>query len=107
METINAKIESTMLGFEDRGIMTWFLTLDFGGTGQGFGGYALGGATTDFAIKRILKVVGVEKWEDLKGKYIRVKREPRGLIKSIGNLLEDKWFDPGVEFKNLAQEKDE
>ncbi len=69
------KIESTMLGFEDHGIMSFWLTLDFGGSGQGFGGYCLGGTFTHDVLTGILEAVGVEKWEDLKGKPVWVRRE--------------------------------
>ena len=45
--------------------------------------------------------MGVEKWEDLVGKYIRVESEGLGGgIVKIGNIIENKWFDP----KELAQE---
>lgn len=95
MKVVNAKIESTMLGIEDHGIFTFMIHLDYGGSGQGFGGYALGGEYTDKLIRRVLKVVGVEKWEDLKGKYVRVNvPESGGIIHSIGNLLTEEWLDP-------------
>ena len=38
-EIRNAVIQSTMLGYEDHGILTCFLHLDYSGAGQGFGGY--------------------------------------------------------------------
>ena len=38
---VNAKIIGTSLGPLDRGILTAFLDLDYGGSQQGFGGYAL------------------------------------------------------------------
>ena len=39
MEIENGKIESTNLGPEDHGILTFWLSLAFDGGGQGFGGY--------------------------------------------------------------------
>jgi hypothetical protein len=114
MAVENAKISGTMLGNEDHGIFTAMLYLDFGGSGQGFGGYGLDawqqeesyrrditGAGTEF-IKQILYIVGVDKWEDLKGKYVRVKREDDNWsspIIAIGNIIEDKWFTPKEWFK--------
>lgn len=103
----NAKIESTMLGYEGHGIMTFYLYLDYGGSGQGFGGYALdaydqrkkkrvGHKSFGEAVAEILRVVGVEKWEDLKGQFVRVEY-PEGwnqTITGIGHVLEDKWFRP-------------
>lgn len=96
MKTVNAKIESMSLGYEDHGIMTIMLTLDFGGSMQGFGGYGLDGAEDlQRWIKELLRVVGVERWEDLKGKYVRVEKEEdwNGRITQIGHFLENKWFD--------------
>lgn len=50
-------------------------------------------------IKGILKVADVDTWEELKGKYLRVKKDDSGKIIAIGNILEDKWFDPQELFK--------
>lgn len=105
MEIVNAKINGTMLGIESHDIMSFFLYLDFGGSGQGFGGYGLdewvkekdrrvGTAYGLDLVMKILDVVGVEKWEDLKGKHIRVQKENwHSPIKRIGHIIEDKWFD--------------
>ena len=108
---LNAKIKSTMLGYEDHGILTFMLYLDCGdGTSQGFGGYQLdtpvhheghflGRAPTKapgLILKRILETVGVERWEDLRGKVIRIQRREEVLhapITRIGHMLDDKWFD--------------
>ena len=87
------RIETTMLGTEDHGIFTFMITLDFGGTGQGFGGYALDTPTgrglrfkgrhgTAFgmeAIMQLLDAAGVESWEDLKGKEVWAYRDRDGL----------------------------
>lgn len=117
MEVKNAKITNTMLGCEDHGILSAWLTLDYGGTGQGFGGYALDGKPKDRGersphaacglwVKRILEVVGVGKWEDLKGQHVRV-RTNGGKVYAIGHLLEDKWFEPEVELKRLKGDRDD
>jgi hypothetical protein len=94
----NAKIDSTKLGIEDHGIMTAFLHLSFGGgVAQSFGGYNLTNSEQlKRWIKNITEVVGVEDWEELPGKYIRIENDGAGKIQKIGNLLEDKWFDPTV-----------
>jgi hypothetical protein len=103
MEIRNAKIEEVSLGFEGHGILTIGLTLDYGDGGhQGFGGYALGGrddAETQHLhrwICGLLKTVGVDYWRQLEGKYVRVEREEGwvGKVLRIGNVIEDKWFDP-------------
>ncbi len=108
MKIQNAKIKSTILGYEGHGIFTCHLNLEYDGGGQAFGGYGMGGYDkksgkqsgygSEF-IKRVLKVVGVEKWEDLPGKHIRVEAE-HTKVHRIGNILKDEWFDP----KELAEE---
>jgi hypothetical protein len=103
METKNALIRSTFLGFEDHGIFTFSIGLDYGGSGQSAGGYALdsrnketqkkqGYAYAIDLISEILNVVGVDTWEDLKGKNIRVMATYDKVI-AIGNLLNDKWLN--------------
>jgi hypothetical protein len=90
---------------EDHGCLTFYITLDGGAWGCTYGGYCMGkgylGAkefySTDAGLEilmRIMDTVGVEKWEDLKGKYCRVKTEGwGGTIQAIGNILTNKWFD--------------
>ena len=75
------KIESVNLGYEDHGILTCWLHFDFGGAGQGFGGYCLDiydekkgkrigqAAGMDFIV-RILEACGVDSWEELPGKIM-------------------------------------
>lgn len=118
METRNAVIESTKLGPEDHGIFTAYLTLNYGGSGQGFGGYALDrhngnrGASSERVgtaygmefIRRVMATVGVEKWEDLKGKHVRARME-HDKVHAIGHIIEERWFYPAadlVQFKNLS-----
>jgi hypothetical protein len=106
METKNAKIESTMLGIEDHGIMTFFLGLNYGGCGQSAGGYMLLSSKPEqdknafgiAIIKEILRVVGVTKWEELKGKHIRTKTD-YSKVYEIGNIIEDEWLN----FEEFAQ----
>jgi hypothetical protein len=94
-----------MLGREDHGIMTFMIMIKFGACGQGVGGYCLDEydkslekrvfcAKSMEAISEILDVVGVDKWEELPGKYIRFKDNGWGsTIDEIGNIIEDKWFN--------------
>jgi hypothetical protein len=110
IETVNARISSTMLGIEDHGIMTAFIHLDYGGAGQGFGGYAFdewvgergaggerickGPYGIEF-VRFVLKTLGVESWEKLPGTYCRAKQD-NGRVYAIGHVLKDQWFDPSV-----------
>ena len=106
MEIKNAQIKSTMLGREDHGIMTFMIFVEWGGgIGCGIGGYALDEynketktrvfrAESMEVVSKILETVGVETWEQLSGKYIRIKEKRWGeMIDEIGNLMEDKWFN--------------
>jgi hypothetical protein len=56
-------------------------------------------------IARVLDVVGVDSWEELPGKHIRVDHDEWGPIHRIGNIIEDKWFDPNEDLKFLIKEK--
>lgn len=106
MEIKNAKITNTMLGREDHGIFTFAICVEIGGGGCCWiGSYSLDyydrekecrvfNAKSLEAISNILDVVGVDTWEQLEGKYIRVKDEGWGnTIDEIGNLMSDKWFN--------------
>lgn len=43
----------------------------------------------------VLRVVGVDSWEKLKGQYVRVESEGLGGgIRKIGNITKELWFDP-------------
>ena len=113
----NAQIKDTMLGYEDHGIMTCFLHLEQKASGQGFGGFCLDDVPlkedkkgdrrpsklAGWWIKRILETVGVERWEDLKGQFIRVDGEEFGDIFGIGHIIEDKWFYPKKELEAMKE----
>lgn len=113
MEEKNAKIKSTQLGTADHGIFTYFIHLDYGGAGQGFGGYGLdkpvfegdrfscrrGTAYGCEAIRRLLETLRVKAWEDLPGTPCRVRAE-HSKVHAIGHLLEDRWLS----LKELADE---
>jgi hypothetical protein len=47
-------------------------------------------------VRGLLETLELEKWEDLKGAHVRIKREEgwNGRIKEIGHFLKDKWFSP-------------
>src|SRR5574344_606051 len=102
MDIANAQITNTFLGNESHGIMTFYIYVRLQGSSCGIGGYSLQGYDKKVtysgkgleAIQQILNVVGVDSWEELKGKYIRVKDNGWGEpIDEIGNLIEDKWFN--------------
>lgn len=116
MKIQNAKIESVSLTMADHGVLTFYLGLDGGGWGARFGGYVIGKGylgAEDFsasesgleAIMRIMDTVGVERWEELTGKYVRVADCEWGKkITRIGNILNDKWFDIAEYFEKAQKE---
>lgn len=106
-EIVNAKISRAFLGYEDHGILTIFLTLDYGGSGQAFGGYALdkydgvekkrvAHAGCGAFVAGVLRVTECDSWEKIVGKLVRVERESsyNGRVLGIGHPLKDEWFHP-------------
>ncbi len=108
----NAKITSADLSMEDHGCLTLYMGLDGSGWGCNYGGYCLGkgylGAKefSGFAkgleyIMQIMNTVGVSRFSELKGKYVRVATKGFGdCVKIIGNIIDDRWFDPEEFFRN-------
>jgi hypothetical protein len=88
-----AKIERTHLGFEDHGVMTGFLHVNYGGAGQGVGGYSISTAAGPY-IERTLKACGVNTWEELCGRTIYVLTNSDRRVMGIENLP----TEPGEQF---------
>jgi hypothetical protein len=116
-EIANAQIKSTMLGIEDHGIMTFFVFLEWGGgMGCGMGGYALdqpngrglpriGSGPSYQAIRNILEILKLEKWEQLPGTFCRIEYNGLGRgIDKIGHIIEDRWFDLKEHMKAVKDE---
>lgn len=111
----NAVITGATLSTADHGILSGWLFLDFGGSGQGFGGLVLSvlpqsphwpgsGNYAGVWIARVLEIAGVSTWDALKGKTIRVRKASEwGDIMAIGHIVKDVWFEPAVEFASLTQ----
>ncbi len=107
-EIKNAVIKSARIDTEDRGFLTVWLDLDYGGSGQGFGGYSLylPKSFTHHEIKsfaghfmfRVMEIAEVGRWDRLVGKTIRVRGD-RGGIEAIGHIVKDDWFQPSIDFK--------
>ena len=115
METKNAIITGATITNDDHGTLSAWLHLDYGGSGQGFGGYALylpksfmhhdkmGPNCAGHFIWRVMEIAEVSEWSQLKGKSIRVKCEQCGVYE-IGHIIKDDWFNPSGDFKGMAQE---
>lgn len=108
IETKNAVIKSVRISNADHGCLSIWLDLDYGGSGQAFGGFSLfrngkthkdSGARCGHFIDRVLKVAGVTNWDQVAGKTIRVLAD-HSSIEGIGHIVEDIWFRPKVDFAN-------
>lgn len=109
----NAIIENAEITIERGFILSAWLRLNYGGLGQGFGGYSLFlGKTSsnhekskerNFAgifINRVMEIADVDNWKNLQGKTIRVEKvDEFGAILRIGHIIKDEWFDPKEELK--------
>jgi hypothetical protein len=112
----NAKITSVDLSMADHGCLTLRMAIDGGGWGCVYGGYSLGsgyvGAKTFKGsamgmeyLMRIMDTMDSETLNDLVGRYVRVATKGWGSeCKIIGNILEDKWFDPVSFFEEYEGE---
>lgn len=101
----NAKIKDVNLSMADYGCLVLEMQLEGNGWGVIFGGRVLGhgyvgakefegGPRGIEEIMRIMDVVGVSRFNEMKDKYVRIEVEGWGTsISKIGNIVEDKWFD--------------
>ncbi len=113
MEIKNAIIKSAEITSDDHGCLSAWLYLDFGGSGQCFGGYVLYlpksskhhkvESVAGHFIYRILEIADVTKWSQLAGKTIRVKGSFSG-IDEIGHIVKDDWFSPKIDFNKTEKE---
>lgn len=108
IEIKNAKITGVSLTMADHGCLTFYVILEGNGWGCGFGGYCIGHGSTGWkeneftaesgdglvSMMRIMDTVGVDKWEDMKGRYVRCKIDGWGSsIDEIGHITKEKWFN--------------
>jgi hypothetical protein len=118
----NAKITNVSLTMADYCSLVFWITVEGAGWGCNIGGYKiasgmLGAKPEEFtaehgsglvAMMRIMDAVGVNKWEDLKGKYCRVKTDGwGGTVDEIGNIIKDKWFNIKDFFAEQKHQREE
>lgn len=91
MRTLNAKITGTNFGVQEDGSMVFYLTMEAAGRVYQVGGISLdtydeiGRRRVFFgrgiqAIRRVLEVAGVSRWEDLPGTFVRVEESAWGTM---------------------------
>jgi hypothetical protein len=112
LEVRNAVIKSARIDMGDRGLLTAWLDLDYGGSGQGFGGYSLYlpksyshhrlESVAGHFIFRVMEVAGVERWDQVPGKTVRVRAEHCG-VEAIGHIVKDDWFCPADDFAAISK----
>lgn len=112
MEIRNAIIESAAITMDDHGFLTAWLYLDYGGIGQGFGGYVLYlpknfkhytlESCAGHFLHRVMEIAGVSEWGKLPGEAIRVGIE-NGLVCAIGHIVKDDWFCPDEDFRKAKR----
>ena len=112
MEIKNAIIKSARIISDDHGLLSAWLMLDYGGSGQGFGGYCLY-LPKSFThhqllshaghfIWRCMEIADVTEWSKIAGKTIRVKADHGG-VEAIGHIVKDDWFCPRDDFEEAKQ----
>lgn len=105
MQEVNAVIKSYDIGCEHPGFR--FINLRLGYE-RGYGEQVFGVSAShlieannhhklltpsDRQLYRIMEIAGVTQVNQIPGKIIRVRKED-GLIKQIGHIIKDIWFDP-------------
>ena len=115
-----AKIGGVSLGWEDHGIFTCMVHLDYGGSGQGAGGYGLdeprrdgegefiGRFGTAFGmewIARLMRAAGVNDFSDVKGRTVIALRDGDGWGAKVVGLkpLPTESGEPFI-FEELSRE---
>ena len=118
MEIENAKITNVSISMANYCSLVFEIGVEGAGWVCNIGGYKMASGMLNekpenfkaengaglVALMRIMDVVGVDRWEDLEGKYCRIKTEGwGGTIYCIGNILKDKWFDIKEFFQNYNE----
>lgn len=114
-EIKNAIIERATITSDDHGLLSAWLHLNYGGSGQGFGGYCLYlpksfthhrlESCAGHFIFRVMEIADVSEWAQLPGKTIRA-RGNNVKIYAIGHIVKEDWFEPEKDFASLRRVED-
>ena len=115
-EIKNAIIDYAHVEIEDHRYLTVSIGLDYGMLHQQFGGYALylpkgfGHHSVDMGfaghfIYRVMELVDVKRFDQLKGKTVRVDAE-WGRVYGIGHIVKDDWFYPDKDFEPFRSKEE-
>ena len=113
LEVKNAIIKSARISNDDHGLLSSWVDLDYGGSCQAFGGFSLylpkdfkhAMSQKNYAghfIWRVMEVAGVERWDQLAGKTVRVRSE-HNKVHALGHIVKDDWFDPSRDFAAMKE----
>ena len=111
VKTDLARIKGAWIGREDHGILTSYLDLEYGepghklgSTGQGFGGYGLGGPYLAAWVEGCLAAVGVDRWDRLEGCWVWAEHE-HTKVHAITGVVTNFTFRPEETWKLLEAAK--
>lgn len=112
----NAKITHTMLGTEDHGIFTFMLHVDYDGSGQGIGGYALDEPrkgsdgkfidTFGFALKSTLTKINGEEvfiFKDPATDKTKLKKSAKGGVVVLEHTDGSMYFEDEKTLKEIEE----
>lgn len=113
IEQKNAIIKSARITTADHGMLSAWIDLEYGSSGQGFGGYSLylpdsfthSNNQKNYAghfIWRVMEIAGVSEWSSLLGKTVRVNCE-HIKVHAIGHIIKDDWFNPSDDFLKMEK----
>lgn len=115
----NGRITHADIVFSRGFILDCWIHVECDGGNQGFGGYVIGGNPFDKTAKcaehqsqpniaadfigGVMAIADVEKFSDLVGKIIRIRRDDSlGPIVEIGHAFKNIWYNPKQRFEELA-----
>lgn len=87
----NGVISDVAIGFDDKGILTGYVVIEYDGAKQAFGGNSLEGQNAAIWLHGVLEVVGVVQISQLVNRPVRVEAD-NVKIHRLGNFLKDAWF---------------